>query len=641
MSIYRQLWFAIIGLTVLAFAGSFVLSVYTARNYIEQQLFLKNTDNAASLALVLSQLPDKDPITVELLISSQFDTGHYQEIQLTDPKHQLLLERHYSGNDDSAPAWFIRLFPIQAKAGVALVQDGWKQYGAIKVVSHSRFAYRELWQGALRLTGWFALAGLCAGFIGTLLLRFLCGPLNRVVEQANAIQDRHFITVDEPRIPELRSRVIAMNSMVLRLKAMFSEEALRLDELRRQVNHDSLTDLPNRTFFITWLEERLHDEHGPSAGTLTIVRIADLDRINTHLGHAHTDKLIKDIGQVLTRLASHRMTCLAARLNGSDFALAVAGDLDAEAIAGETRDALKREVLDRWAQLTEIFHVGSIAFSARENTGDLLAAADNALAMAESQGPNSAYHLATTQETGHILSSDAWRHTLNDVIGNERIRLQRYPVLAAAGELLHDECAARIQPEVAGTWISAGEFMPMAMRLKLSANLDMTIIRIALNSLEPEGADMAINISAESVNDWGFCDDLIKLLSREPAKCRKLWLEVPEYGAFRFFDAYRSLCHSLDPLGCKLGIEHFGEHFGEIAKLAELGLDYLKVDSSYIRGIEQHAGNQEFLAGLCKMAHAVGVKVIAEGVQSEQEFTTLIKLGFDAATGQGITLMMK
>ena len=351
MSIYRQLWFAIIGLTMLAFAGSFVLSVYTARSYIEQQLFLKNSDNAASLALVLSQLPEKDPITVELMISSQFDTGHYQEIQLTNPQHQVLLERHYSGNDDSAPAWFIRLFPIQAEAGVALVQDGWKQYGAVKVVSHSRFAYRELWQGALRLTGWFALAGICAGIVGTLLLRFLCGPLNRVVEQANAIQERHFITVNEPRIPELRSLVVAMNSMVLRLKTMFSEEAARLDELRRQVNHDSLTDLPNRAFFITWLEERLHDEHGPSTGTLVLVRIANLDRINTQLGHAHTDTLIKETALALSSLCNQHAASLAARLNGSDFALAVAGDLDASALANEARDTLKRRVLEQWSQL--------------------------------------------------------------------------------------------------------------------------------------------------------------------------------------------------------------------------------------------------------------------------------------------------
>ncbi|MBV2234924.1 MAG: EAL domain-containing protein, partial [Sterolibacterium sp.] len=115
-----------------------------------------------------------------------------------------------------------------------------------------------------------------------------------------------------------------------------------------------------------------------------------------------------------------------------------------------------------------------------------------------------------------------------------------------------------------------------------------------------------------------------------------LWIEVPEYGAFRNFDAFASFCNSLAPLGCKIGIEHFGRHFGEIAKLAELGLDYLKVDSSYIRDIQDNNGNQSFLKGLCQMAHTVGILVIAEGVMQDAERDTLVAIGFDGITGQAV-----
>ncbi|MFA5083138.1 MAG: LapD/MoxY N-terminal periplasmic domain-containing protein, partial [Hydrogenophilaceae bacterium] len=280
MSIYRQFWLAIVGLTILAFAGSFVVSLYTARGYIEQQLYIKNVDNAASLALVLSQLPDKDPVMVELMISSQFDTGHYQEIVLTDPRHQVMIERHFTGDTTGAPAWFVRMFPIKAAAGTALVQDGWKQYGSIKLVSHSRFAYQELWSGVQHLAAWFLLAGALTGLLGTAILRFVFKPLNRVVEQAEAIQERRFISVDEPRTPELRSVVVAMNAMVSRLKAIFAEEAARLDELRRQINHDSLTDLPNREFFMTQLREQLTAEEAATEGSLALIRISHLDQIN-------------------------------------------------------------------------------------------------------------------------------------------------------------------------------------------------------------------------------------------------------------------------------------------------------------------------------------------------------------------------
>ena len=77
MSLFRQLWLSIIGLTVFVFLGSFLVSVLSARNYLEEQLLIKNGDNAAALALSLSQMPDKDPVTVELMVSAQFDTGHY------------------------------------------------------------------------------------------------------------------------------------------------------------------------------------------------------------------------------------------------------------------------------------------------------------------------------------------------------------------------------------------------------------------------------------------------------------------------------------------------------------------------------------------------------------------------------------
>jgi EAL domain-containing protein (putative c-di-GMP-specific phosphodiesterase class I) len=71
--------------------------------------------------------------------------------------------------------------------------------------------------------------------------------------------------------------------------------------------------------------------------------------------------------------------------------------------------------------------------------------------------------------------------------------------------------------------------------------------------------------------------------------------------------------------------------------LNTFGLDYLKVDSSFIRNIEQHTGNQEFLKGLCKVSHSMGVTVIAEGVQSDAELSALPALGFDAATGPAVS----
>jgi EAL domain-containing protein (putative c-di-GMP-specific phosphodiesterase class I) len=129
---------------------------------------------------------------------------------------------------------------------------------------------------------------------------------------------------------------------------------------------------------------------------------------------------------------------------------------------------------------------------------------------------------------------------------------------------------------------------------------------------------------------------LTKLLGQYPDRCRRLWIEIPEYGAFRKFEAFRDFCQTFKELGCRTGIEHFGHQFGELRQLAGLDLNYLKVDATFVHGIHQNKTNQRFLKNLCRLAHDMRIVVIALGVQAEAERKALIKLGFDGVTGPGI-----
>jgi EAL domain-containing protein (putative c-di-GMP-specific phosphodiesterase class I) len=86
-----------------------------------------------------------------------------------------------------------------------------------------------------------------------------------------------------------------------------------------------------------------------------------------------------------------------------------------------------------------------------------------------------------------------------------------------------------------------------------------------------------------------------------------------------------------------VGVEQFGQRLSEIKKITELGLDYVKLHSSLVDGIENNAGNQEFIKRFCEVVHTVGVKVIAVGVQTESEWEMMRMLGIDAVTGPAIT----
>ena len=635
MSLIRQLWLAIVIISIIAFGGSFTVSMLTARLYVEQQLQRQSMDSANSLALSMSQ-QSKDPVTVELQVAALFDGGHYQSIVVTDPLGKTIVERIQTRSDTTVPAWFVNTLPIKSLPGRAQVTDGWKQFGVVTIISHNRFAYQALWNSLIELAGWFLLAALASGFVGTLLIRNIRRPLEAVVGQAHAIAERRFITIDEPRTPELRSAVRAMNDMVARLRQMFADEAARLETLRHKVNHDAVTGLSNRDYFMAHFREILLGEEFGQTGSLVLVRLIDLNALNQRLGHARADALIKDLGAALWASGEGRIGQRAGRMKGAEFAVVCPTFPSATEAATDIYERLQKDFLPKWsAEIPDLFHIGAVLYRRGQNPGEALARADQALAAAQSKGSNS-WHASEEGEAQASVPAEQWRTLLTEAVGAGLVKIAFYPVVSAAGQILHQESAIRLQPAGGGGLLSAGDFMPMAARLNLTAPLDLGVIRLALGHLETVAGDVAVNLSAETIADWGFRNDLRALLKNHPALCKRLWLEVPEYAVFRHFDAFTELCKMLKALGCKVGIEFFGQRFAQGQKLADLGLDYIKVHPSYVRGIDQNVGNQEFLKGLCNVAHALGIVVIAVGVVNEAEIAKLRELGFDGVTGPAV-----
>lgn len=635
MSLIRQLWLAVVIGTLVAFAGSFLASLFTARQYLEQQLTIKNADNAASLALSMTQL-GKDPVTIELQVAALADSGQYKQIRILDPQGKTLIENASPQEASDVPAWFIRLFPIASQMGQAQISDGWKQFGTIQLVSHNDFAYQELWNGSLRLLAWFTIGGIAMGGLGMLFLRSIRRRLLAVVNQARAISQRRFITIPEPRTPELRSMARAMNTMVERLNHMFAEEAARLEAVRREATQDSLTGLANRSHFMGRLDTALHSEDAARDGSLLMLRLADLAGINRKSGRETADLVLKQTAKAMQDLLTSFPGAVAARLNGADFAL-LAPDLDdAEPLAHLLLEALHNMAAAGLIDPERQGHIAVGRYHHGDAVGNLLARIDAALATAETQGGQGWARAEETARQGAASNAD-WRKLLEGAVETQRLRLIEFPVAGNNGQLLHLECPLRLQASENGEWLAAGSFMPMASRLSMTTELDLAATRLALDRIAAGLPAVAVNLSGESVFEPQFRERLLALLNHHKEHASHLWLEVSELGAFQHFFAFREFCTALHPLGVRLGIEHFGRQFSEIGRLHDIGLDYLKVDSSFIRGIDQNAGNRAFLKGLCSIAHNIGLTVIAEGVQTAQELAALPDLGFDGATGPAVS----
>ncbi|MCD6525935.1 MAG: EAL domain-containing protein [Desulfuromonas sp.] len=637
MSLTKQLWLAIVLVLIVALGGTFVISTLSARNYLQQQLYLKNQDNVSSLALSISQL-DKDLATLELLISAQFDSGHYQYIRIKDPAGKVMVERKNPPLPLEVPQWFQKMIPFDIEAGIAPIQNGWNVYGTLELQSHSRFAYQSLWQQTRQLLGWFMTGLLLCGALGSLILKVITKPLHEVINQAEAIGNNQFIRIVEPKTREFRAVVSAMNRLSGRIQQTLAEEAGRLEQLRLEVHYDHTTGLLNRKQFINQLKAALASDDANASGTLLIARFSELDMLNQALGRPIVDDILHQMGQLLLGIGQNQPGWVAGRLNGSDLSLLACGTTDADeanTIAQQIAKSLQT-ILDKIDHDGErLLPIGATLFEPGEELSAILARTDNALVAAAQKGAT-AVHI--TRREGYTISltdRTAWRSALTTALEQNQISVGQYPVVNMNGDLLHMEAPARVL--IDGDWRHAGLVIPSVAQNGLLPLFDQCVVQTALDKIQQTGLPQGVNLSHQAISDPEFCRTLQQWLKEKPVIATKLWLEIPEYGAYRQLEEFKRFCRQLKPLKCKIGLEHVGSQFVRISELHDLGLDYIKVDAALIRDIDQNAANQAILRNLCTIAHTIGLTVIAEGVENKREMAALPEFGLDGMTGPAIT----
>ncbi|PKO25033.1 MAG: GGDEF domain-containing protein [Betaproteobacteria bacterium HGW-Betaproteobacteria-8] len=638
MSLIKQLWIATILLVVIVFSGSLATSIASSRGYLLEQLNEKNIDNATSLALTMSHM-EKDMVNIELLLSAQFDSGHYQLIRLTDPDGNVLLERKKESNHIKAPGWFIRLLAMEIQPGYAQVQDNWSQFGRIHIESDARFAYEDLWRGSQKMLLVSLLIGLISAFVGSLVLKRLLRPLNEVVQQAEAIGERRFITSSEPATTEFKILVQAMNRMTTRIRNMLQEESQRLEKLRLEANYDSTSGLMNRQYFFNRVHTLTSQEEDFVEGMLVIVRLHDLSYIDKTLGHNETNALLLRVGKVLEAFSEKDGDAIAGRLSGTDFAVFSSTSTDCFAFASNIKGLLMKAAGSQ--QTLPDFKLPTVCakFSRGDSIETLYQAISEVTSEISRNNPDM-LHVLDANDIKQRQDTDEteWQALLSNALKAKRLKLAHFPVIGANGKIIHQESPVRMQLRDDNNWLPAGEFISWANRLGLVCRIDVMVIEKALEELSAGGEDIGLNISTRAICDKAFVKQVAALISARPECAQRLWLEVPERGAFEYLDEFRAFCNTLKPLGCKIGIEHVGAYISRLGELHDLGLDYIKIDVSVINGIDSNTGNQAFFRGLCLIAHTIGLIAIAEGVQTQAEMDQLLALGVDGMTGPAIRM---
>lgn len=643
MTLYRQLLLFTLFLFSILLFGVWIEKLYSTRTFLVNQLESHAQDTATSLGLSLSPvLAEGDISSVDTMMNAVFDRGYYRRITLEDVYGKVVTERVLKVEYEGVPDWFVELIPVKTPVADALIMAGWNQAGKLYVESHPGYAYKTLWETAVRISGYFFSACLLVLAFGALGLNMLLKPLKRVEQQAEAICKKEYsIQQDLPRTRELRRVVISMNRMTAKVKDMFAEQAKVAEKLRRNAYSDVLTGLGNRRYMNGQVEAHLEKASDADFGGFILVQVIDLQEINKQNGFEIADKLLKRIADTIKKATSSASKVVLARLTGGDFAIFLP-DMSSSDITEivellhENMGKISSEnIIDR----KELSNIGCAFYERKPSFPQLLSEADSALQAAKQQGPNK-WVLTTIAPDDNVAKGQLWwKDTLERVLESRAVVLYDQPVVDSKSPevILHREVLARIslQPDEV---VSAGVFVPMAQRFGLISLLDQLVVSLLFEHIERGNTfnRVAVNVSPASLADSEFVEWILYKLKTLRKSSSTIIFELAEYGAVQNLEVVKAFSHEVRKLGHAIGLDHFGQSFSHFGYLKSLKPEYVKIDRGFTKELETEtsSGDSEFfIDALCSVAHSLDIKVIAEGVEKSEQVDALVELNIDALQG--------
>ena len=416
---------------------------------------------------------------------------------------------------------------------------------------------------------------------------------------------------------------VSIFSDITRLKQFESE-------LERRAHYDPLTDLPNRLLLDSRLEHAM--QHGHRHGHQVAVLFMDLDRfktINDTLGHPMGDALLQGFAQRLTKRLRGEDTI--ARLGGDEFIVLLENLRHPDQAALVARDilALMQPPFQLGSQ--EVFVSTSIGISLFPGDGDtveeLIKHADTALYQAKEQGRGT-YRFYTAALTRSANERLAMETRLRQALAKREFTLAYQPIYDAAGRITALEALVRWQHPEEGM-IPPGRFIPIAEETGLIVPLGEWVLETACRQMAAwHGAgcpdlDIAVNLSVRQFQQPDLAERIHAILASTGLSPASLELEITESGMMARGEQSAELMDALKSLGVSLSIDDFGTGYSSLAYLKRLPVDKLKIDRSFVQDIPSDTSDMEIAATVIAMAKNLGLKVLAEGVETKAQLEFL------------------
>jgi diguanylate cyclase (GGDEF)-like protein len=402
--------------------------------------------------------------------------------------------------------------------------------------------------------------------------------------------------------------------------------------------HDTLTELPNRTLFRRRAQAAVAASRPGRAATMAIVDLDRFKEVNDSLGHHNGDLLLTELGRRLAAALPSDATL--ARLGGDEFGLVLRDVTDTESILWRLRGIIEREV-----------EISGLPLSVEASIGYVLAPDDGADVDRLLQHADVAMYAAKANHAGVMRYApdqdrfDASRLSLvselRNAIDADALVLHYQPQTRLADErTVAVEALVRWQHPVHGL-VYPDDFLPLAEQTDVIDKLTAAVIQTAatqLLALGPEQADLrvAVNVSARSLIRRSFAGEVLTILERVGLPAERLIIEVTETALVADPLGAAAMLRELADAGVSISLDDFGRGQTSLAYLSALPLDELKIDRSFVSNMVENQAQSAIVRSIINLGHNLSLNVVAEGVETNEILAALEDQQCDV--GQGFLL---
>ncbi|MEE9306459.1 MAG: bifunctional diguanylate cyclase/phosphodiesterase [Spirochaetia bacterium] len=401
--------------------------------------------------------------------------------------------------------------------------------------------------------------------------------------------------------------------------------------MRDRIYYDQLTHLPNRVLLLRHISEA-------NSPALILINIDDFKEINATYGYRAGDRVLQCAADKLNQILPDSATGVY-RLNADEFAVLIQKGEDTRFRKSLTNIA---NLINRFLrhekcifQKVEIRFRASmgIAIADEVGTDKLFACADIALKTAKSTNTSFLFYRQALDTQKRYEENIKWANVLTDALDNGRVVPFYQPIIDnKTGEIVKYEALVRLI-NAEGEVITPHFFLDIAKKSRLHTRITKIILIRASEFLLANPTGVSINLSFEDILDQSVKDYIDRIYAKNPTIFSRLCFELTESEGIQNFDIVSRFIKEMKQRGCQVAIDDFGTGYSNFDYLIRLDVDVLKIDGSLIRNIQQERNSRLIVENIVDFTRKMGIKTVAEFVESEALLTEVKRLKIDYSQG--------